>query len=88
MKLYLIHVGFYDSEIGIYEMHSNMLVAAESPKEAKEIVKTRAQFIKRNMHIDGIEEISQVDGYQIKLEKGIASETSNRTLGYSEAKAL
>ena len=37
MKLFLIHVGFYDTEImdGIYEQHSNYFVAAENIKDAK-----------------------------------------------------
>ena len=38
MKLYLIHVGFYESEImdGFYEQHSNYFVAAKNIKEAKQ----------------------------------------------------
>ena len=38
MKLFLIHVGFYDPEImeGLYEQHSNYFVVAKNIKEAKE----------------------------------------------------
>ena len=37
MKLFLIHVGFYDTEImeGIYEQHSNYFVVAQNITEAK-----------------------------------------------------
>ena len=37
MKLYLIHVGFYDTEImdALYEQHSNYFVVAENVKDAK-----------------------------------------------------
>ena len=37
MKLFLIHVGFYDPEImeGLYEQHSNYFVVAKNIKEAK-----------------------------------------------------
>ena len=37
MKLFLIHVGFYDPEImeGLYEQHSNYFVSVEDVKEAK-----------------------------------------------------
>ena len=36
MKLFLIHVGFYDREImeGLYEQHSNYFVVAKNIKEA------------------------------------------------------
>ena len=37
MKLYLIHVGFYDSGLmdGLYEQHGNFFVVAKNVKEAK-----------------------------------------------------
>jgi hypothetical protein len=37
MKLFLIHVGFYDREImeGLYEEHSNYFVVAKNIKEAQ-----------------------------------------------------
>ena len=37
MKLFLIHVGFYDPAImdGLYEQHINYFVAAQNIKEAK-----------------------------------------------------
>ncbi len=39
------------------------------------------------MHIDGIQEISMVDGYEVKLEKSIASHF-NQTYGYDAVKQL
>ena len=38
MKLFLIHVGFYDPDImdGLYEQHSNYFVVAEDIKDAKQ----------------------------------------------------
>ena len=37
MKLFMVHVGFYDEEIGegIYESHVNFFVAAGNAKSAK-----------------------------------------------------
>ena len=37
MKLYMVHVGYYDLENGegIYESHKNFFVAAQDAKEAK-----------------------------------------------------
>tara|TARA_B100000315_G_C14093628_1_gene370370 strand:- start:64 stop:189 length:126 start_codon:yes stop_codon:yes gene_type:complete len=37
MKLFLIHVGFYDPEMigGLYEQHSNYFVVAQNITEAK-----------------------------------------------------
>lgn len=87
MKLYLAHVGFYDPQLGIYELHTNFLVAAEDAKAAKEAVKNKEIFIQKKMHIDGMQEIKQVDGYSIKLEKSEVTET-NATMGYDSIKAL
>jgi hypothetical protein len=37
MFLYLVHCGFYDSELsdGLYESHTNIFVAAESFEDAR-----------------------------------------------------
>ena len=69
MKLFLIHVGFYDTEImdGIYEQHSNYFVAAENIKDAKRKAKKKSIYKMKEMHIDGIQEINIVDGYRITL---------------------
>jgi hypothetical protein len=56
MKLFIVHVGFYDPEIGIYELHSNLLVVATDARTAKEIIKNKPLFINKKMHIDGIQD--------------------------------
>ena len=71
MKLYLIHVGFYDPNImdGLYEQHANYFVVAENVKDAKKQAKQNSIYKKKKMHIDGIQELTIIDGYQIKLER-------------------
>ena len=89
MKLFLIHLGFYDPELGIYEMHINKLVAAPDAKTAKANIKHSKIFVDKNMHVDGIEEISMIDGYRISLEKISETEsTGNKIFGYDAVKAL
>ena len=62
MKLFMVHVGFYDDEVGegIYESHINFFVAAGNPKSAKKKTFNLEQFKNKKMHIDGIKEISDV----------------------------
>ena len=69
MKLYMAHVGFYESTNGIYEIHSNIFVVAENIQDAANKIKNKANYIEKNMHIDGIQELVNVDGYNITLEK-------------------
>lgn len=71
MKLYLIHCGFYDEAIarGIYEFHVNLPILATSLEEAKARVRKNEEFQKRKMHIDGIQELNFVDGYEVVLQK-------------------
>ena len=88
MKLYLVHVGFYDVDIGIYELHSNIFVVAEDVFTAKNNIMDRPIFKNRQMHIDGIQEISSVDGYDIILSKSIDNVSNNKTFGYNDVKNL
>lgn len=69
MKLFLIHCGFYDQEIsnGVYEFHVDLPVVAESTEAAKIQIQQDLAFRKKKMHIDGIQELESVDGYEIKL---------------------
>ena len=72
MKLFQIHTGFYDPEDiskGFYEGHTNFFVCAKDISSARKIVKEKKVFKKYKMHIDGIQEIRNVDGYKIILEK-------------------
>ena len=71
MKLFLIHVGFYDPEIikGLYEQHSNYFVVAEDIKEAQKKARQNPIYKRKKMHIDGIREIDSVEDYRVTLEK-------------------
>ena len=69
MKLFLIHVGFYDPEImeGLYEQHSNYFIVAENIKEAKKKARHNPIYKRKRMHIDGIQELNVIDGFRVKL---------------------
>ena len=71
MNLYLIHTGYYDKNIGggFYEQHTNIFIAAKSPYEARELIKKNKEYINKKMHIDGIKEINNIDGYDIQIKK-------------------
>ena len=71
MKLYLIHCGFYDSELceGIYESHVNFFVAAESFEDARVKAKQLSEFKLKRMHVDGLQEIAAVSGFNIALSE-------------------
>ena len=89
MKLYLVHVGFYDPNImdGLYEQHANFFVVAENVKDAKKKAKQNLIFKKKKMHIDGIQELNIIDGYSIKL---VASNSIDNSViyGYDDVKTL
>ncbi len=70
-KLFLIHCGYYDAEVGggLFESHVNYFVVAESVEMARERAKTIAELRAKRMHIDGIQEISAVGGYRILLQE-------------------
>ncbi len=78
MNLYSIHCGFYDEEIseGIYEFHVNIPVVAETLEIAKTKVRQNPVFQKKKMHIDGIQEIKTVGGFDIRLIAGAQQETA------------
>ena len=69
LSLYFIHCGFYDEEIssGIYEFHVSIPVVAANIEEAKRLVRGEPSFIRKKMHIDGIQEIKIVSGFHINL---------------------
>ena len=79
MKLYLVHTGYYDKATGegFYEQHTNILIVAKSPYDAREKVKEHNEFVEKKMHIDGIKEIENIGGYDIKLEKSTEKEKIN-----------
>ena len=82
MKLYLIHVGFYDPDLmeGLYEQHTNYFVAAKNVKDAKKKARQNSIYKKKKMHIDGIQELNIIDGYRINL---IWDDSSDDTVNYS-----
>ena len=89
MKLYLIHIGFYDPELmdGLYEQHGNYFVAADNAKEAKAQISENPTFKHKKMHIDGIQELNSVDGYQVTLVKE-TGDNKSVSYRYEEVKKL
>ena len=80
MKLFSIHCGFYDEEIseGIYEFHVNLPVVAENIEQAKAEVRLNPVFKMKKMHVDGIQEITRVGGYELILKENRNSETTTK----------
>ena len=70
MNLYLVHCGFYDAQIGdgIYESHVNFMVGAESFEAARARAKELPEFREKRMHVDGLQQITAVNGLRIVLE--------------------
>ena len=85
----MVHVGYYDPSVGegIYEHHMNFFTAAENPKKAKEKILNLKEFQEKNMHIDGIKEISYVEGYKVSLSEEKSSH-NQEILSYDDAKKL
>ena len=79
MKLFLIHTGYYDKNIGdgFYEQHSNIFITAKDAFSAREKVKKNKEYMTKKMHIDGIKEIENIDGYKIDLKKSKSIEKIN-----------
>ena len=84
MKLFLVHVGFYDENFsgGFYESHTNYFIVADDVKEAKKKAKEIPEYKEKKMHIDGIREIDTVDDYKVVLEKK-ENQTQNGDKKYS-----
>lgn len=83
----MAHVGFYEQANGIYEIHSNIFVAAENIKDATKKIKNKTIFIEKNMHIDGIQELINIDGYDIILKRQ-SRDTTNPIYHYQDIKYL
>lgn len=88
MKLFIVHAGYYDSEIGIYELHTNFLVAAVNVSDVKKRIKTKEIFKKKNMHIDAVQEIEVVDGYKIMLVADQVGVNKLNSYDYTQIKEL
>ncbi len=89
MNLYMVHVGYYDPSIGegLYEVHMNFFTVAKNPKNAKEKILDLREFKDKKMHIDGIKELSYVDGYKVYLKEEDSQE-EEEILDYDESKQL
>ena len=89
MKLFLIHVGFYDNNImdGLYEQHGNIFVVAKDVKEAKREAIRNHTYKMKKMHIDGIKELNTVGGYRIQLVKK-KIENKNNNYSYDDIKKI
>ncbi len=89
MKLFMVHVGFYDDEVGegIYESHINIFVAAGNPKSAKQKIMSMDKFRDKKMHIDGIKEINNIDDYEVHLIKN-PKQNKAKVYSYDESKKL
>ncbi|MBV9576269.1 MAG: DUF1543 domain-containing protein [Gammaproteobacteria bacterium] len=88
MKLFIVHAGYYDNEIGIYELHTNFLVAAANVSDVKKTIQEKEIFRKKNMHIDAIQEIEAVDGYKIMLIADQVGATKLNNYDYTQIKQL
>lgn len=84
MKLYLIHCGFYDNAVcdGLYESHANYFLAAQSFEEAKLKAKQLPQFKDKKMHIDGLQEITIVDGHHVQLNYDSSLENQSQVINF------
>jgi hypothetical protein len=88
MKLYIVHAGYYDSEIGIYELHTNFVVVAATVSEVKKITENKDIFKKKNMHIDAVLEIEAIDGYRVILMEDQSCTTKLTNYDYTQIKKL
>ena len=91
MKLFLIHAGFYDNDVssGFYESHTNYFVVADNIKSAKSKARSIKEFKDKKMHIDGIMEVNEVDGYNINLlPVDSKNESGVKKYGYDEVKKI
>lgn len=88
MKLFIVHAGYYDSEIGIYELHTNFLVAAADVSHVKRVMEDKDIFKKKNMHIDAVQEIEVVDGCTVTLIEDQPGITSLINYDYTQIKQL
>ena len=65
-KLYLVHCGYYDPKIcdGLFESHANLFVVADSFDAARAEAKKLDAFQQHKMHIDGLQQINAVRGFE------------------------
>jgi hypothetical protein len=76
MKLFLVHCGFYDNEVGdgVYESHTNLFVVAKDFADARLKARANPIFQDKKMHVDGIQQVEAVDGFRVNLDSESALE--------------
>jgi hypothetical protein len=71
MRLYLAQCGSYPAYPGgaPHETHLHILIAAENPEDAVRKVRRHEIYRTRELHahVDGLQEIREVDGYSVLL---------------------
>lgn len=84
MKLYLIHCGFYDADVsdGLYENHVNYFIVAESFEDARVKAKLIPEFKTKRMHVDGLQEIEMVSGFNVRLEHDPKNDGQTRVINF------
>ncbi len=84
MKLYLVHCGFYDSQVcdGPYESHVNFFVSAESFEDARAKAKLIPEFQGKRMHVDGLQEIQVVNGFRVNLEYDASLDNQTQIINF------
>jgi hypothetical protein len=88
MNLYIAHLGYYDSKISIYELHTNIHIVAPDIKTARDRIKNLPMYKTKDMHIDGIEELLTIDGYTILATKSDSPSKKNRIFKHEDLQAL
>lgn len=77
-----------NSEIGIYELHTNFVVAAANVSNVKKIMEEKEIFRRKNMHIDAVQEIEVIDSYKVMLVEDQAGVTKLNNYDYTQIKQL
>ena len=62
-------------------------MVAQNIKEAEQKARLNPSYIRKNMHIDGIQELNVVDGFRINLIPEI-NENNAVTYSYDEVKKI
>lgn len=85
-KLFLVHLGYYDSELsnGVYESHINLFFIGNNFEDVREKVKQNELVLKHKMHIDGIQLIEKIEGHKIIVDKKDGGETEIQNHNFRE----
>jgi hypothetical protein len=86
MNLYLVHCGYYDDKAGqsIFEGHTNLFIAALDPQSARIKAKDHPMFKEFRMHVDGLMEIRNIDGFDLNLVEKAGTQTDIRVIKHRD----